>query len=315
MRFESIRKSWASRSSAAALLGCTAFGVSPGLATTPPVLTLAKPADQARFRVTTFATGLSFPSSLAQLADGSLLVGTSNGPSLWTTTSGSLLRLVDSNGDGIADGPPSVLAAGLPALVTSVRRVDDLVLALSSASGHETLSLLRTGVSAADPLTPAGSLSFSFPTGFEHNTYSLAARRSPSNPAALEVFFNIGSKYNDISSAETVGLQGDGSKVILPLVQMASQSIQRLTLTPAGSGFTATVQQIASGLRNAGGLIFSPSGDLYFEDNGIDTPSNPDISLSADELNRIAAADLGVSVPSFGFPDTYISYEIGRAHV
>ena len=44
-----------------------------------PELTLARPVDQARFTATTFATGLSFPTSMAELADGSLLVAESAG--------------------------------------------------------------------------------------------------------------------------------------------------------------------------------------------------------------------------------------------
>jgi hypothetical protein len=43
-------------------------------ASAAPVLPLARPVDQARFTATTFATGLSFPTSMAELADGSLLV-------------------------------------------------------------------------------------------------------------------------------------------------------------------------------------------------------------------------------------------------
>jgi hypothetical protein len=35
-------------------------------------------ADPSRFQVTTFATGLNFPKSMQQLADGSLLVATSD---------------------------------------------------------------------------------------------------------------------------------------------------------------------------------------------------------------------------------------------
>lgn len=44
-----------------------------------PLLTLARPVDQARFTATTFATGLSFPTSMAELADGSLLVAENAG--------------------------------------------------------------------------------------------------------------------------------------------------------------------------------------------------------------------------------------------
>jgi hypothetical protein len=302
---------WTAALSLAALLAGGAAG-----ATEPPVLTLAKPEDQARFRVTTFVSGLSFPTSLTALSDGSLLVGTSNGSSLFSARSSSLLRLVDLDGDGIADGAPTALATGLPGLVTSVRRLDDLVVALSSQAGNETISFWRTGPTAADQLTPAGALKFRFPTGFEHTTYALAIQNSPGDPSALEVFFNVGAKTNDTQTppSETVGLQGDGEHILLELTQLAADSIHRVTLkaAEAGSAFTASVTQIASGLRNAAGMVFAPNGDLYFQDNGIDTPGNRNVSLSADELNRIRAADLGTTLPDFGFPHTYISYATGE---
>jgi hypothetical protein len=58
--------------------------------------------------------------------------------------------------------------------------------------------------------------------------------------------------------------------------------------------------------------VFAANGDLLLHDNGIDTPSNQDVSLSSDELNRIAAADLGVVIPDFGFPNTYVSAATGQ---
>src|SRR5262245_24442787 len=64
--------------------------------------------DPADFRVTTFASGLNYPYSMQQLSDGSLLVATSrpnnpSSPSLWDST-GELVRLVDADRDGEADG-------------------------------------------------------------------------------------------------------------------------------------------------------------------------------------------------------------------
>jgi Bacterial Ig domain len=60
-------------------------------------------------------------------------------------------------------------------------------------------------------------------------------------------------------------------------------------------------------------MDFHPTtGDLYFEDNGIDGLQTRDEPLSADELNRIAAADLGSIVPDFGFPNDYIDYHTGQ---
>jgi len=297
---------------AAALALSPAVLAPPAQAQTPPTLILNRPEDQARFRVTTFASGLSFPTSMASLADGSLLVATNNGPSIFGSPTGNLLRLVDLDQDGLADGAPTVLATGFPGSVTSVRRVDDLVMALSST--QERISLWRTGATPSSPLIPAGSLSFSFPGGFSHSTYALAARVAPSNPAAVEVFFNLGGQGNFSSTTATVGLSGDGAGVVMAATQLAANSIHRLTLTATGLGsqLSGVVQQVARGLRNAAGMVFAANGDLLLHDNGIDTPNNQDVSLSSDELNRIPAADLGVVIHDFGFPNTYVSAATGQ---
>jgi glucose/arabinose dehydrogenase len=69
---------------------------------------------------------------------------------------------------------------------------------------------------------------------------------------------------------------------------------------------------VASGLRNAAGIAFHPvTGDLYFADNGIDGLVNVREPLSADELNAIAASDIGGPVEDFGFADDYIEYRTG----
>jgi hypothetical protein len=68
------------------------------------------------FRITTFASGLNFPYGMQVLSDGSLLVATSNpvdpsNPSFFNSV-GELIRLVDSNGDGVAESR-SVAFSGL----------------------------------------------------------------------------------------------------------------------------------------------------------------------------------------------------------
>lgn len=283
-------------------------------ASTPPSLTLSRPEDQSKFRVTTFASGLSFPTSMTTLADGSLLVASNTGTSLFTST-GTLIRLVDLDNDGITDGEPITLASNLPGVVTSLRRAGDLIVALSAEGGNETISLFRTGASATEQLKPAGKIHFSFPDNFEHTTYALAVRPSASEPSATEVYFNIGAKTNASSTpnSETVGIAGDGTNIIMPLTQLVADSVHRITLRAGqlATQLEASTQLIATGLRNAAGMIFGAEGDLYIQDNGIDTPENRNISLSADELNRIQASDIGSTVPDFGFASTYISAETG----
>jgi hypothetical protein len=77
---------------------------------------------------------------------------------------------------------------------------------------------------------------------------------------------------------------------------------------------TATnLTQIASGLRNPAGYAFHPTtGDLYFEDNGIDGLVDVNEPLSADELNFIARTNLGGGTEFFGFPTNYTEYRTGK---
>jgi glucose/arabinose dehydrogenase len=286
----------------------------------PVALQLARAEDRARFRVTTFAAGLGYPTSMATLADGSLLVATSDGGRAWldnyvfASTQGALVRLTDTDGDGVADGAPQTMAAGLPGLVTSVRRVGSLVFALSSQGGAEAVTMWRTGATAADPFTLAGRLSFSFPAGFEHTTYALAAR--PAVGRGVELLFNVGARLNSSAtpSGITVGLTAAGGAAFPGGVSqtVVPDAIHRVIVNDDGSAVTVTAPlQIARGLRNAAGMVFDAAGNLWFEDNGIDTEGNRGVSFSADELNMISAAAVGVSVPDFGFSGTYTRYSDG----
>ena len=84
------------------------------------------PAD---FRVTTFASGLNYPHGMTTLSDGSLLVAVNNplsGGSSFYNSSGELLRFVDANGDGVADGAGQVLFNNLPGGVTAVHQAGEL---------------------------------------------------------------------------------------------------------------------------------------------------------------------------------------------
>jgi len=65
-------------------------------------------------------------------------------------------------------------------------------------------------------------------------------------------------------------------------------------------------------VRNPAGFAFHPAtGDLYFQDNGIDGLVDPTEPLSADELNFIARADIGGVTENFGFPSNYTAYRTG----
>src|SRR5882672_5238695 len=68
--------------------------------------------NPAQFRVTAFATGLNYPVGMAELSDGSILATSTDGPGFFSSNA-RLLRFVDANKDGFADGPPTVLFNGL----------------------------------------------------------------------------------------------------------------------------------------------------------------------------------------------------------
>ncbi|MGH7321995.1 MAG: PQQ-dependent sugar dehydrogenase, partial [Candidatus Rokuibacteriota bacterium] len=259
------------------------------------------------FRVTTFASGLNFPYGLERLSDGSILVGTSSptGGSFFAST-GELIRLVDADGNGGADGPGTVLVSGLPGGVTAVRVAGSLAFVTSTQAGSERISVLRMGAAPADPYTLLGSIDFGFPSGWEHKSYALAVR--PTGTAdTYELFFNVGSSANDDQTSAVVAVSG------LITGTLEGASIYRVTVHDGGgTPEVSALTRIAAGLRNAAGIAVHPvTGDLYFEDNGIDTPTNRNEPLSADELNRIAAADIGGTIEHFGFPDTYIEYRTG----
>lgn len=263
------------------------------------------PAD---FRITVFAQNLNYPYSMQQLADGSLLVGISRprGTSYFNSV-GELLRLVDGDGDGIADGPGTILFDGLPGSVTSVRQAGSLFFVTSVQSGSE-ISVLRAGATPADPLSFVGSIRIAFPSGWEHVSYTSAVRENPDVPGDYDLFFNAGSRENFAPTTAQVRVSGlvDG--------QVHGDAIYKVTVHDTGATpVFYGLQQIATGLRNAAGIVIHPaSGDLYFEDNGIDGLADADEPTSADEINRIAAADIGTDVFNFGFPNDYMEYRTGR---
>ena len=140
------------------------------------------PAD---FRVTAFATGLNYPHGMMTLSDGSLLVAINNpvsGGSFYNT-SGELLRLVDGNNDGVADGSGQILFNNLPGEVTALRQAGDFILATSSAAGSERINFLRTGVNPGDPLTLVGAINFSFPSNWSTPPMPPSSGRRRVNPA------------------------------------------------------------------------------------------------------------------------------------
>ncbi len=296
------------KASVSTLTGTTLFLllISGGPLAAVPALGPDTSIDPARFRVTTFATGLAFPTSMQQLSDGSLLVGTSitTAGSFYRST-GELRRLVDADHNGVADDAGTVLYTGLPGAISSVRQAGNLLFVTSAAGGH--ISMLRAGPTPASTYSLLGSIDIAFPTGWEHTSYALAVRPIQNLPDSFDLLFNIGSRQNNATSTDTVNASGLINATLQP------DSIYKVTVTDALASVAFTgLTQVASGLRNAAGIAFDPrTGDLYFQDNGIDGIDDPNTPLSADELNKIAAADVGASVVDFGFAETYTHYPDG----
>jgi hypothetical protein len=119
-------------------------------------------------------------------------------PGFWDST-GQPVRLVDVNPrDGVADGPGTVLYGSLPGPLTDLRKVGDLVFVTSVG---RRISILRAGASPGDALSFLGSIDFSFPTNWIHQSYALAARSVPGQSATYELNFNVGSDGNSTQRA------------------------------------------------------------------------------------------------------------------
>ena len=259
------------------------------------------------FRITTFASGLNATTSLVRLPDGSILAATADGANYFAST-GSLRRFVDADGDGVADGPGTVVYTDPAGVLTSVRVAGSLVFITSVREGQEHISILRMTGGPAGPYTLVGNLNFTF-TNWEHKSYALAVRPAPGGGAnTWELYFNVGSDTNGGQSAATVGLSGMISGIL------QGGSIYRVTVQDTGSTVTVlNLTRIAAGLRNAAGMAFHPTtGDFYFEDNGMDGFQDRLDARSADEINMIPRANLGASTPDFGFPNDYIEYRTGN---
>ena len=263
------------------------------------------------FRITTFATNLSYPLGMARLTDGSLLVGVSEGASFGSSI-GKVLRLADTNQDGIADGAGTVVFTGLPSGQTSLRRGGNLVFVTGQGSGKP-ITILRTGLTPAAALSLVGQININYSVSWYHPHSALLVRDVPGTTNVHELFFQLGSESNYIYTAHSASISSPN--IPGATGTLLGDSIYRLTIVDHGTNVIASnLTQIATGLRNPTGFAFHPTtDDFYFQDNGIDGLVNANEPLSADELNAIPAAQLGLGPAKFfGFPTNYIEYRTGR---
>jgi hypothetical protein len=118
----------------------------------------------------------------------------------------------------------------------------------------------------------------------------------------------VGAEANFAATTRTATLTNDnipGASGILK-----GDSIHLLTLVDNGTSVSASnLIQVVSGVRNPAGFAFHPTtGDLYFQDNGIDGLVDASEPLSADELNFLARTNIGGPALFYGFPTNYSAY-------
>jgi len=123
---------------------------------------------------------------MAKLSDGSLLVAVSQGANFFSST-GELLRFVDTDQDGVADGGGTVLYTNLPGSQSAVRVAGNLVFVTGQT---KPITVLRAGSSPGAPLTLVGGSSLNIPAlGITPTPRWVCARR-PVRPTAMICSFN-----------------------------------------------------------------------------------------------------------------------------
>ncbi len=227
-----------------------------------PVLNAANPlVDLSQFRVTTFATGIDFPTSMARLGDGSLLVGSTlptqsfsgdSGYLNFYTGSGRLLRFTDTDANGVADGPAVVVASGLAGAITSVQTFGGIVAvatvgnASNPNSPEGAIMFFRQGASPNDSYVSLGEVRFTYSTG-ALPTFALAVRETPGQPGKFDLAFALPGSDHFGSDAGTVTATGLLSASLTP------GSAWRTTVDPASGSFgLSSLTQVASGRSHLG---------------------------------------------------------------
>ena len=260
--------------------------------------------DSNRFRITEFASGLNFPVGMVELSDGSIAVLESNGNSFFGSSSGSIVQLTDSNGDGVSDAR-SILNGAIPGGKTSaLRSAGDLMFATGQGTDMTVLAINPT----SNALDIVAQIEMDYPPGGWLHPHSALAARQISD-GRFELFFQLGSDANFATTTRTVSMNAPFGLN----VELAGDALHRLTFDyDVRDGVqNATVTQVATGLRNAAGMAFHPgTGELYLQDNGIDGLQNANEPFSADEINVLRVGGAGIT--DFGFPQSYTEYRTGN---
>jgi hypothetical protein len=139
----------------------------------------------------------------------------------------------------------------------------------------------------------------------------MAVEPTPGGSAgSYDLYLNVGSETDNTTTPVTSTISASG----LFGATLHGDSIYRVTVnTTAATPTYSNVTQVAYGLRNAAGMTFDKSGDLYFEDNAIDSPtSDPSFysdnghEYGADKISMLSATQLAAGTPlDFGFAHYY----------
>ena len=260
------------------------------------------------FTVTTFATGLNWPLGMVALDDGSILVTIVEGTSFFSSTAGHLVRLADTDSNGVAD-TRDTLAANIPAgKLSALVRGGNLLFVTGQGSGHPIL-VYRLGTNATDALTLQGTITITYPSGSWYHPHSgLGIRATPNVSNSYDLLISAGSDSNATESTRTLTVSSD----IGLSGTMEDESVYLAKIVDNGTSVSgSTLFQAAEGLRNATGFDFHPiTGDLYFQDNGIDGLVDANEPHSADELNVIPVDSVGTVTMDFGFAGSYTAYRV-----
>lgn len=199
--------------------------------------------------------------------------------------------ILPRNSDGTF-GTPQQLATNITGPITNIRSVNGLtVVDAGSASG-------RTMTFYDQNFNQAGNVHFSYASqDWWHSTGMSTVVAQPDG--SYKVFFIVGSKADGARTTAHVTTSG------LFQTTLNADSVYMTTLSSSGGTLhtVAAPVQVATGLRNAYGLVVTPGGDLLIGDNGQDVTHH-----SVDTINRIPLDYLGTTVFDFGFPDSYTNF-------
>jgi glucose/arabinose dehydrogenase len=140
-------------------------------------------------------------------------------------------------------------------------------------------------------------LTFGYPPSAPN--LSLATR---SVAEGVELAFVLQANVNDPNLPD-IPVQMSGAQT----GSLPSGSMYRVVVGQSGSiGFP---ERLASGIRNAGGVVYDTAGNIWFTDNGHGDSNG--VPISRDELNVIPATQVGGEPELFGYPGSYSAQQGG----